>query len=428
MTYGGPSVAPASKSWFGVARELNGGSAVLPTNTIPLNASTYEPEDTPKFLPDEAIRGSMALRFEDIIGPDDATFTFGGPAFLDTYGFMLDNVFGDLSTVGSSPTGGTSLTTGTAVGGTAAVLAGGSSGTFGSGQVVQIDSGNVSEVVVLSAAWSGGTIVFGNSPLRFAHNSGATVSAVAGPYTHTFALLNSYLGYGGAAGAQPPTHTLTDNTNLDYAGSPGTNTSGARSYPFAVCSAFDMTLNSEQLLSAKFMGNSFISAPASAPPANTISSAVPVAAWQAAVYVGGTAAGNQVTTISELAINCKRKLEPIWTLQGTPNPQGIFRGNLDITGTLTVASPSDETALYWMLNNTQPLLYVSLDNGLSGTSHLKVTFRCSQAAFVKSKPSRNQVLLGFQDQWEAIAQTADSGGSGGEGPGIFTITNYQPTY
>jgi hypothetical protein len=135
-----------------------------------------------------------------------------------------------------------------------------------------------------------------------------------------------------------------------------------------------------------------------------------------------------VTTISELAINCKRKLEPIWTLQGTPNPQGIFRGNLDITGTLTVASPSDETALYWMLNNTQPLLYVSLDNGLSGTSHLKVTFRCSQAAFVKSKPSRNQVLLGFQDQWEAIAQTADSGGSGGEGPGIFTITNYQPTY
>src|ERR1700733_13230608 len=108
-TYGGPSVAPSTRSALGVAREMAAGSALLPTNTVPQGQRQYDPEDTPKFLPDEAIRGSMAMRYNNILGPEDATFSFGGPVFLDTYGFFLDNAFGDLSTVGSSPANPTSL-------------------------------------------------------------------------------------------------------------------------------------------------------------------------------------------------------------------------------------------------------------------------------------------------------------------------------
>ena len=58
MALGGPSVAPSTRSWLGVARELTVGTPVGPTNTIPMDAKSYRPEDTPKFLPDEAIRGS----------------------------------------------------------------------------------------------------------------------------------------------------------------------------------------------------------------------------------------------------------------------------------------------------------------------------------------------------------------------------------
>lgn len=429
MALGGPSVAPSTRSFLGVARELNAGTAVLPTNTIPQSQREYAPEDTPRFLPDESIRGSMAMRYADILGPEDASFSFGGPVFMDTHGFFIDNCMGDLSTVGSSPANGTTLagTVATlAIGGTQCTV--NSASGYASASTVQIDSGGVSEVVILSAAPSGTLLTFTNNPLRFPHAAGATVVTCSAPFTHTFALLNSQLGYGGSPGAQPPTHTLTDYTGLNFAGSPDTNSTYSRAYPSACVQALDLTLNAEQLLSLRVTGNSWLSAPPPSSPTNTVSAALPAAAWQAQVYIGGTAPSNQVTTISELAINVKRTLQPDWTLQGNANPFIISRGPLDITGSATFATPSDESALNYMLNNTQPLVYVVLDNGLSGSSHLKVTFRCSQAAFTKSKPDRTKNLVGFTNQWEAIATAADSGGSGGQGPGIFTLTNYVATY
>jgi hypothetical protein len=429
MPYGGPSVAPSTKSFLGIAREMQAGSALLPTNTIPMAQNTYSPEDTPRYLPDNAIRGSMAMRYENIIGPEDGQFSFGGPAFLDTYGFFLDNAFGDMSTTGSSPANGTSLSgsVSTLTPGAVQCTVNNASG-YASASTVQIDSGNVSEVVILSAAPSGTLLSFANNPLRFAHSAGATVSTCSGPFVHQFAILNSLLGYGGVEGAQPPTHSLTDNYNLNYTGSPGTNSSNARTYPSACVSAFDMTLNSEQLLSVRVQGNSFLSAPATAVPTNTVSTAAPVAAWQAQVYIGGTAPSNLVTTIGELSVNVRRTLRPDWTLQGNSNPYIIARGNLDINGNVTFSTPGDESPLQLMLQNNQPLLQIVLDNGLSGTSHLRVLFRCSQASWVQSRPERTQPLVGFTGRWESVANFSDVGGSGGQGPGIFQLTNYIPTY
>ena len=272
------------------------GTAVGPTNTIPVDKGSYSPEDMPKFLPDEALRGIMAGLYNEIIGPADASFSFGGPNFLDIHGFMLDNLFGDLSSTGSSGASGTTLS-GTAatlaIGGTQCTVA--SATGYAAGSAVMIDSGSVAEVVVLSAAPSGTVLTFGNNPLRFPHQAGASVFTVSSPFTHKFALLNSQLGYGGVAGAQPPTHTLTDNTNLNYAGSPGTNTSGARAYPGCRDRQGRFSGNAEHLLSVKFSGNSWLSQAAGSTPANVISTAVPVANWRGSIYIGGTAAGNLVT-------------------------------------------------------------------------------------------------------------------------------------
>ena len=110
-------IAPSSKSWLGVGRELvTGLSPVLPTNTIPLDMSSYQPEDTPKFLHDEAIRGVMAQLYNDILGVEDATFSFGGPMFLDVGGFWIDNTFGDLSTTGTSASSTTTVNTAGTIG------------------------------------------------------------------------------------------------------------------------------------------------------------------------------------------------------------------------------------------------------------------------------------------------------------------------
>ena len=174
-TYGGSAVAPSSRRWWGVARENQVGVAMPPTSTVPVDAKSLAPEDTPKWLPDEAIRGQMAMLYNEILGPEDATFSFGGPNFLDVYGYFFDCAFGDLSSVGSSPANGTTLAGSVAtlaIGGTQATISNASG--YASASTVQIDSGNISEVVVLSTAPSGTLITFGNDPLRFPHAAGAT--------------------------------------------------------------------------------------------------------------------------------------------------------------------------------------------------------------------------------------------------------------
>lgn len=422
---GGPAVAPSTRSWLGVARELTAGTATLPSNTIPQDARSYAPEDTPKFLPDDSIRGSMAMRYANILGPEDATFSFGSPMFLDTYGFLIDNAFGDLSTTGSSPSNGTSLggsVATLAIGGTQCTVV--SASGYSSASTVQIDSGNVSEVVILDNV-SGTLLSFGNYPLRFAHTSGATVTTVSGPYTHTFALLNSQQGYGGVDGAQPPTHTLTDNDNLNYS---TVNTVGARAYPSACVQTLDFTGNAEQLLSVRVTGNSWLSAPATATPTNTVSTVEPLAAWQSEVYIGGTASSNLVDTIGDWAVNCKRTLQVYFNTRGNSNPFIIGRGPLDATGTMNFMTPDSESPLYYMLDAAYLQLRFVLDNGLSGTSHLRLQIDVQDASFEKSKIDRNAVLVGYQDSWVAVANSTNSGGSGGEGPCTITMINNIPTF
>lgn len=424
------AIYPSTRSWLGVAREGFGtatGTVVLPTNVIPMDPKSYSPEDTPKFLPDEALRGNMAMLYNEILGPADASFSFGGPNFLDTYGFFLDNIFGDLSTTGVAGTVSSAFSGTPAVGATA-VTVGGTAG-FNIGSVVQIDSGSLAEVVIVTSL-AATTVVFGNNPLRFTHAATGTIFTVTGPYTHTFALLNSGLGFGGVQGAQPPTHTLTDNTNIITTGTFANNT-GARCYPCACLSAFDMTGNAEQLLDIKVTGNSWPSAIPASSPTKTISTAAPIPNWVSKVYIGGTAAANQIFTIGEWAINVKRQLQVYWTDQGAQTPFIIARGPLSISGAMNFTVPNDDTPLNYMLQNTQPQVRIVMSNstlGSAGTGLLSLQFDSQVTAFIKSKVDRNAVLIGYQNSWDSIANTTNVGGSGGLAPGSFTVVNNIPTY
>lgn len=446
MPLGGPNVFPSSKTWLGLTRELQAGSAQLPgfapgisgmPSTIPLDKSSFEPEDTPHFLMDESIRGSMGKTFAVILGPEDASFSYGGPFYGDMEGFFLDNLFGDLSsTYIGTPAGTTTSVAAAAVGGTSLTLASASS--FTEGGYAQIGTGSTAEIVAISDI-AGSVITFARTPLRFAQGSAITVYAVgatpAAPFAHVFNILNSQLGYGGAYGAQPPTHCFTDYLGPMTGQGSGvpSNPYGARLYPGACLAQLELTGNSEQLLEAKVSGTSWISTPAGTAPTNVVSTSVPVANWRSTVETGlpGSAASlGSVLTIGEWTVTIKRELQVYFTDEGSQNPYVIARGPLDATGALNYTAPDDETPLDQMLLNTQPEVQIAINNGLSPSNpaYIGLNIAIEQAAHVKVKPARSAVLVAYDADWQAVANSVNAGGSGGLGPLTVTLTNGIPTY
>jgi hypothetical protein len=401
-------IAPSTKTFLNIGRELVTGTPVVGTTTMPVEQNDYSPEDTPKFLPDEAIRGVMTPLFNEIRGPEDATFSFGGPVFFDNIGFWLDNTFGDMSTTGTTPSSATA-TSAPAVAGDTTLAVVTISG-YSSGSIVQVDTGALSEVVVLSTAPSGSTLTFAASPLRFAHASSAAVAIVTGPYTHKYAILNTGSG-------QPPTHTLCDFTGL-------TATVGARAYPSACVSQLDFTGNTEQLLMYKVSGNSWLSAPAASTPTANTTFTVPQAAWESTVSIGGS----PVNDIGEWQTSIKRKLEVYWTATNQQQPFIIARGGLTLTHGIKWTVAENETALTEMLASGPLAFSATVSNGLSGTALLSFNLTTTTAQTVKSKPGRSAVLVGYDNSAEAVANSTDAGGSGGIGPGTVTLINNIATY
>lgn len=447
MALGGPNVFPGSRTWAGLARELTAGTPLLPgvtpaiagmSSTIPLDKSSFEPEDTPHWLHDNSLRGNMGHTYAVILGPEDASFNYGGPFYGDMDGFFLDNVFGDLSTVyNGSFAGTTSLAQAVAVGGTTATVASGAS--FTAGGFAQFGTGVTAEVVPLTAV-AGSVLSFANCPLRYAQGSASSVFAVGtaatstSNFTHAFNLLNSAQGYGGAYGAQPPTHTVTDYLGPMTGASGGTtNTFGARLYPSTCVAQLDLTGNSEQLLQAKVTGTSWISTPAGSAPTNVVSAVVPIANWRSTVQVGAINSPStlgSVNTIGEWTVSFKRELQVYWNDDGSQNPFIIARGNLDVTGANHYATPGDESPLDLMEQNVQPAMLISINNGQAGTasSYLGLSIAFAQAAYLKAKPTRSSVLVGYETEWTAVDNVTNVGGSGGQGPCTVSLTNNCPTY
>lgn len=438
MALGGPNIYPGVLTWLGVARELTGGVPVLPVITHPLEQGSFEPEDTPKFLQDKSIRGAMTDLFYETLGVESATFSFGGPNFLDSHGYFFDNVFGDLSTIGSTPTNPGTMTAGTApIGATAVTLSSAPPTQYTAGAVIQIGTLSTAEVVIISATAASNVVGFTNNPLRFPH-AAHTVNTVTSPYTHKFAALNSQLGYGGAFGAQPPTHTFTDVTNIVSTftnatyGTAATNPFGARYYPFSVLKQIDFAGNAEQLLGIKMSGDSFLSQPwpAGSAPTNITTSSRPIPNWNSTVSTIGPAGNQVMTDVGEFSVSFKRQTQVYWTVQGTQTPLVIARGPLNVDGTIQYDPTINEWPLDYMLLNAQaPMTIVVTNTGIpnSGTP-FTLTFTMSQLANVKAKPMRSKALFGYANSFEGIANATDVGGSGGLGPGTITLVNATPTY
>ena len=441
MALGGPSIYPGVLSWLGIARELTVGTPLVPVITHPMDQADYSPEDMPKFLDDKAIRGSMTDLFYKTLGVESAQFSFGGPNFLDSHGYFFDNVFGDLSTIGSSLANPSTTSGVLPVGNTNMTLAAAPPAQYTAGATIQIGAGSTAEVVIISATAGSNVVGFTGYPLRFTHPTAQTVQTAGTPFTHRFAALNSPLGYGGAYGAQPPTHTLTDVTNLvntftsSSYGTVATSTYGARQYPSAVIKSLDFSGNAEQNLGIKMAGDSWLSVIAGTAVTNVTTNSRPVPNWNTTVVIAGNTVSstNTYAGVGNFTVSYKRATQVYWIVAGTQTPYVIARGPLTADGQLDFDPTNSEMPLDLMLLNSQAPLSIQVSNQTpnvipnSGTP-FTLTFTMSQAAIVKSKIMRNKALIGFGDTYDAVANSTDVGGSGGLGPGTITLVNNTATY
>lgn len=443
MALGGPNVYPSVLSWLGVARESTAGTPLSPFYTQPLEQNSFEPEDTPKFLKDMAVRGAMTNLFYETLGVESGTFSFGGPNFLDTHGYFFDNVFGDLSTIGTTPANSTLMTAATVIGATTLTLSTATPAQYTAGASIQIGTSPTAEVVIISSTAAGNIINFYNGvagalyPLRFPHAQGATVVTVTSPYTHKWGALNSALGYGGAYGAQPPTHTFTDVTNISNTftnatyGTAPSNTYGARAYASACLKNIDFSGNAEQLLGIKMSGDTWLSTVATSQPVLNTTNSRPIPNWNSQVTLLGSTV--PTTVIGEFMVSAKRATQVYWTVQGSQTPYIIARGPLNMDGTIQWDPTNTEEPLDLMLLNAQGPLSITVSNQTpvaipnSGTP-FTLTITMSQTANEKSKIMRSKDLIGYSNTFAAVANATDIGGSGGLGPGTITLVNNTACY
>lgn len=407
-----PATYASTKQFVGIAPEAAQGTAVAMTATQLL--TTFSPTDKPTFLKDQSWRGSMGTdAFAQIPGVGTADISLGGPVYGDTLGFWLKNILGDVAVTGTpTGTGSTTLAAQGAVGASSiSAMA-----TIPAATVIQIGTGATAEVFTTGTPSGSGPytipLATPTGGLRFLHASSEAVVPVvtAGPFTYSWSLLN-------AGGGQPVSHTLTHSLGT-------TATVGARQYPGFCMSQMNFKFNAEsELFNWDGQGTSWPSVIAGAAPTPNPTTVLPVASWRTKVGIGGPAAGGTlVNTVTDGEVDIMREVTPIFTATGVQTPYIIQRGGLSVNGKLNFSAVSDESALLYMLNNTQPQVQIVCTNGLAGTAAITVQIDCQVAAFTAAAPDASKAAVGYQNSFEAVFNTTNAGGSGGMSPVRVAVT------
>lgn len=265
---------------------------------------------------------------------------------------------------------------------------------------------------VAISEWSASGLWYGDAcGYLLANILGDLTTTGTGPYTHAFSLLNSGTG-------QPGTLTWTD-----WQGP--TPTTQARAYSGACLSELTLKGSPEStFVTFEAKGLAWLSAAAAALPTASPSAEAPVAAWRTSIGLGGPASGGTlVKTVGDWSVTLTRALKPVYTAQNSQNPYVIQRGTLGVTGSMSVAAPSDDTFLTYMLNNTQPVSQILVDNGGTTTASRKLQIDIAQTSFRDVKINRGAEQVAYDAPFTAEANTTNAGASGGSSPVKVTLTN-----
>jgi hypothetical protein len=95
-------IQASSRSYVGIAKEATKGTAVAPTDFIPVSKDSLKPADIVDPLYDTGLRGSNVMNYAYITGRTRSTFDFGGAVFADTIGYPIAGLMGSVATTGAS--------------------------------------------------------------------------------------------------------------------------------------------------------------------------------------------------------------------------------------------------------------------------------------------------------------------------------------
>jgi len=98
------AVQNSVRSYLGIAKETVKGTAVAPTDFIPVMVDSLKPVDLVDPLYDTGLRGSMVTNYNYIPGRTRSTFDFGGSVFADTIGYPIAGIMGSDVTTFDDPT------------------------------------------------------------------------------------------------------------------------------------------------------------------------------------------------------------------------------------------------------------------------------------------------------------------------------------
>jgi hypothetical protein len=235
---------------------------------------------------------------------------------------------------------------------------------------------------------------------------GELTTSGAGPYTHVGNLLNS-------AAAQPGTFTI-----FDWQGTPA---SQGRQYPGCVVTELTIKGNPEsEFITWSAKGLGWLSAATAAAPVAAASGEAPMAAWRTNILFATVAD----KTFGEWEVTITRAAEAEHTSQNSQQPFLIMRGELGVAGTLRQLKPADEVQYAKYLANTQFELEINADNGGLTTADRNLKLHMQLVAFADGTAlQRDEVAIGYNMPFKAIANTTDAGVSGGICPIKATIIN-----
>jgi hypothetical protein len=96
------AVQASVRSYLGIAKEATKGTAVAPTDFIPVAQDSVKPVDIIDPLYDQGLRGSNVMNYNYIPGRTRSTFDFGGAVFPDGIGYPIAGIMGSVATTGAS--------------------------------------------------------------------------------------------------------------------------------------------------------------------------------------------------------------------------------------------------------------------------------------------------------------------------------------
>jgi hypothetical protein len=410
------SLFPVFESALLLGRETTAATAPTSFTSIPVKALTTRPNIT--WLPDQSLRGSNVETYGMVQGAYWSEITIPQSiAYGDTIGHALFGMFGDYAVTGTAST--PTWTTSGALSPGAGPIAVTSGSSAVGGTYIQVDTGTNAEVVTVGTGSTATSIVLSAStPLRFSHLSGVTITTVIAPFSHTFSNLNPNSSTGNTS-AQPPSYTALHRNQVA-----GSGNYYADQYLYSHFTDLKLEAKATDYLmwDAKLVGQ--IRSYPSANYSPSFSTVTGWPAWQSVIQLNAGAIYN----ITDMTVSLSRKEDIIPALDGVQNPYVIAAGPLTAPFTIDYDAVSNENALNYALNNTQPTLSYVISNGLSGSSLVSLTLTAQLAAHKDAPLSAQRTLWGYKTTGELLANTTNSGNSGGYSPCQVVLENAIPSY